>query len=223
MAIIREWKSRPPQWKMRNLHDLAADYYMRRYWPESEVSRDWDDICTMCAEADTIEDAISYAVLSYRPNGKKHNHQSKVRVLPQWNLHLQQAKNIRYIWDSTTFHDLLVHLENFKIPGIGPTTCYDVATRVGYFMRLYPRNVYIHAGVAMGARALGLYPPQHAEAVRTGAPLRWYEPLEFPAPLRSFPVNDIEDFLCCYREAIGSRYIQTDRWFPASRIRTRAG
>ena len=50
----------------------------------------------------------------------------------------------------------LVERELMGIRGIGVLTVYDVATRIAAHLDLEPARVYVHAGTAEGARALGL-------------------------------------------------------------------
>ena len=69
---------------------------------------------------------------------------------------LQEA--VAEIRSCKTFADLhdLVRREIGRIAGIGRVTINDVATRIGAHLDLAPERVYLHAGTAAGAKALGI-------------------------------------------------------------------
>jgi hypothetical protein len=120
-----------------------------------------------------------------------HNHQSKVsRALPAYEAEL--VKRLPRLVASETFGHLYYMLWNYRTPGIGPTTVYDVATRFGAYLELRPERIYLHAGVNMGLKAL------HID-------LRGFDetfPMDLlPAVLRNKPPDEVEDFLCTYRMA----------------------
>jgi len=89
-----------------------------------------------------------------------------------------------------TFEELheLVAREIGTIVGIGALTVYDVATRIGAFLELEPERVYLHAGTAAGAKALGL---DHRRVS--------FDPAELPKEFRRLRPYEIEDCLCLYR------------------------
>lgn len=128
--------------------------------------------------------------MSIRPNGKMHNHQSKVsKALPTLEDKLQSR--IKVLLRSTTFGQLYISIDLLKTPGIGPMTVYDVAVRFGAWLELYPEDIYIHAGTAAGLKALG---------IDTRGWSRF--PMELlPRILRRKDPDTVEDFLCTYRFA----------------------
>jgi len=88
------------------------------------------------------------------------------------------------------FEDLFPRVQDAigGIRGVGPLTVYDVATRIGAFIRCMPRRrVYLHSGARAGARALGL--PTHGRSLPVQA---------FPRELRRLRAWEIEDVLCIY-------------------------
>ncbi|AZO77220.1 hypothetical protein B5U99_27555 [Bosea sp. Tri-54] len=96
--------------------------------------------------------------------------------------------------DAPTFEALhaLVAAALRPINGIGDLTIYDVATRIGAFLKLAPDAVYLHAGAAEGAKALG---------IRTagGRPV----PLDrFPAALRRLGAYHLENLLCTFKREL---------------------
>jgi hypothetical protein len=72
------------------------------------------------------------------------------------------------------------------IRGIGALAIYDIATRIGGYLRLEPEVVYLYAGTSKGARALGL------DGAKT------LDPKALPAAFRVLRPREIEDCLCIY-------------------------
>lgn len=88
-----------------------------------------------------------------------------------------------------TFDELYKAIEELKIKGIGDLTIYDTATMIGCHRQVYPTKVYLHAGAAAGARALGI----DAAVVERSLFVSL-----FPA-FDKLNALQIEDFLCIYK------------------------
>lgn len=203
MDVQREFAARPPEEPLTSLAALVRDWKMRTA-PGGGLDLKRDDVVEFCREADGWKQAVSRAVASRRPNGKMHNHQSKVkeadrqefghRILWEW----PKANNQ---WPQTfdEFHD---RLEELRPHGIGPVTTYDVAVRVGAFLKLEPQSLYLHAGVRQGWLALCPVEP-------FGVPRRWAgihrirQPW-WPIEVTGWKADELEDFLCTYRELFRS-------------------
>ena len=97
--------------------------------------------------------------------------------------------NIASLVSIETFDELYKAVEKLKIKGIGDLTIYDTATMIGCPHQVYPTKVYLHAGAAAGARALGI---DAAVAERS-----LFVSL-FPA-FDKLNALQIEDFLCIYK------------------------
>jgi hypothetical protein len=80
-----------------------------------------------------------------------------------------------------------------SVHGIGELYVYDTALRLGAHLRLLPGEVYLHAGMRRGARALGL-----DHRVRSLAPTK------LPTPLRRLRPYEMEDVLCIYEDWLGT-------------------
>jgi hypothetical protein len=78
-----------------------------------------------------------------------------------------------------------------RIRGIGALTVYDVSFRIGAFLGVMPRRVYLHGGALAGARAL--------DAAFQAGPRR---PEAFPRWFRALEPWEIENCLCVYKEAL---------------------
>jgi hypothetical protein len=199
MNIEREWELRPPVERTDTLHGLWRDFEERLHNPDTMVARFKDDIPRYCYEAPNARAALSRAVLARRPSGKMHNHQSKqANILPVWLKTLMGRVNYM-VEEMDTFDQLYKYLWDHRIPGIGPMTVYDTAVRWGEYLGLEPEQIYVHAGVQSGLRALhdvDLLDYRTIEGRRT-IPMRY-----LPKPLNSKPADMVEDFLCTYRSAI---------------------
>jgi hypothetical protein len=141
-----------------------------------------------------LEVAILDAVKLSPLNGKKHDHQ---RRIPKDILHKVQERLLaakEAIRAAKDFHELhaIVEAEIGPIYGVGDLVIYDIAHRIGAFLRLEPKRVYLHRGTAEGARLLGLVGPT-------------VDPKELPEPLAQLPAAEIEDFLCIYKSRLAGR------------------
>src|SRR5262245_26677846 len=97
---------------MTTVTALWYDFKRRRRDPASPVNYNRDNIPDACAADGSAEVALRRAVRSIRPNGKMHNHQSKVsRALPAYEENL--VKHIRALTHAETFGALYYLFEMF--------------------------------------------------------------------------------------------------------------
>lgn len=89
----------------------------------------------------------------------------------------------------TDFDELYKELEKLAMKGIGDLTIYDTATMIGCPNGVYPQRVYLHAGAAIGAGALGISGTTVDKSVFVKI---------CPDFDRLEPIQ-IEDFLCIYK------------------------
>ena len=97
--------------------------------------------------------------------------------------------NIARLTAIATFEELFEEVAKLKIKGIGDLTIYDTATMIGAKNGVYPQKVYLHAGAAIGAKALGV---KGAEVDKSAFVALC------PAFNKLTPMQ-IEDFLCIYK------------------------
>jgi hypothetical protein len=132
--------------------------------------------------------AIYYGARSITPCGKRHPHQRRRRAstLAAAERRLLAVKSLlRQASSFTALHDV-IHAAIRPIRGIGSLTIYDIATRIGGYVGLEPKVVYLHAGTAEGAKALGL------SARKTLCPKT------LPRVFHRLRPREIEDCLCIY-------------------------
>jgi hypothetical protein len=135
-----------------------------------------------------FETAVDRAVRSRFPDGKMHNHQTRVRLSALLTFGENIIRDEEEIRLHTSFHTFWCLLDRIKPWGIGPLTVYDVAERLGRYLRLAPERVYLHAGPTLGAKALGIDVAGKA----------WLEMGDLPEPMRILSADEAEDFLCVF-------------------------
>lgn len=131
--------------------------------------------------------AIRRAALCETKDGKRHAHQRRIPrgLLEHVETKLQAIR--RKLSDAADF-DALHHLIEEEIggmKGIGALTVYDIAQRIGAYFGKTPERVYLHAGVRVGARALGIVGDS-------------FDPKILPKPFARLATSEIEDCLCIY-------------------------
>lgn len=76
-----------------------------------------------------------------------------------------------------------------RVKGLGITTAYDVARRLGAWLNMQPTMVYLHAGAAEGANKLGI----EGETISLN---------NFPREIQKLGATHAENFLCIYKNRL---------------------
>jgi hypothetical protein len=139
----------------------------------------------------TLPDAIAKAAMAELPNGGRFSHQWRIPGPV-----LAQARDALLNLDYSavrTFAELyeIVAVALRPIRGIGLLTIYDTAHRIGAYLKLSPEQVYLHAGVRVGAKALGL------GDWRAKLPMS-----VFPPSFHRLRPEQVEDCLCIYKSQL---------------------
>lgn len=87
-----------------------------------------------------------------------------------------------------TFEDILSELYKNRIKGVGSLTLYDTATMLAFPKGKFPAKVYLHAGTARGAEALGV----------KGEIIDKQVFVNICPDFQKLTPAQIEDFLCVY-------------------------
>jgi len=128
------------------------------------------------------------------PNGKCHVHQRRVGKKKLQLASRRLLDNLTQLRAARTFDELHAAVKNIiSSDGVGKLASYDVADRLGMYLRLEPKLVYLHAGTLRGARSMGLQGP---------GPLK---KSQLPKELWSLTPAEREDFFCIYGPAFGKR------------------
>ncbi len=194
MDIRREWRRAKPAFGSKfTLGDLVADFKHRRKDPDSPIMRNRDTVVDLCQQATDITDAINKACASIRPNGKMHNHQSKVPAVTKIQFADRLNRRRRSFLHCKSFSSLLIRVQRVGAAThqVGPVYSWDVAVRVGAYLGLEPEVVEVHAGTAQGAKALKL-PQEDGHLIMD----------LLPRELLALTADEVEDFLCVYRNVL---------------------
>jgi hypothetical protein len=186
---------RPARQQLRNLEDIASDY-RRRY-----AGRARDELALFRRQP-TLEAAIRRASRAEDEHGRRFAHQRRLphAVLTQVEATLTASQQM--LRRTKTFAELHASIGDLigRIHGVGDLMIYDTALRIGAWRRLKPKDVYLHAGARVGARALGL------GSARSSVPRA-----EIPAELRRLAAHEIEDVFCIYKDQLSDvRYVGAD-------------
>lgn len=172
---------------MSILDDIVADY-IGRYQGNEAAQRQW------FADQSTLEDAVTVAALAVGPNGKRLSHQRRIpeAALQEGRRRLLECLPVlKEVRSFAGLHEL-IESQIVSINHIGELVIYDTAVRIGAWLRLEPKVVFLHAGTRVGAKRLGL-------DVSRGV----LRPDELPAAFRCLRPREIEDLLCIYKENLG--------------------
>lgn len=162
---------------------LLIDEYAARWGDSYEREDRWWGDKTL-----TWEEAMTRAWKSRFENGKMHGHQRRVanKLLEGLEVALADGIKSEHLKDFQSLYDWVKSVTN-RVKGLGATTAYDVARRLGAWLKLKPSVVYLHAGTAAGARKFGVEGDV--------APLS-----AFPQELQSLGSTHVENFLCIYKD-----------------------
>lgn len=140
----------------------------------------------------TLIDAIRISVLCKDKEGNYHPHQYRI-IKSQLDIFLSKClENITKFKKLMNFDELFNLVNNINVFNIGELTKYDIATRIGAYMKFEIKRIYLHAGTRKGAKKLlgKITKPYLLKS-------------DLPKPLQSDKLSygDIENILCIYKDA----------------------
>lgn len=167
-----------------HLQSLTQEY-MKIYGESYDVEDIWWGDKTL-----TWEQAVARAWKSRFEDRNMHPHQYRVsNHLPEGlKLALDNQKQPEIFQDFDALHDWIQNICR-DVWGLGATTAYDVARRLGAWLGLKPDLVYLHAGTAQGAKKFGINK-------------KTAELSEFPPEIQALGATHAENFLCIYKDHI---------------------
>lgn len=160
-------------------------HYKVRHYPNHITEMNW------FREQASLHNAIAIAASSQDKNGKRYDHQRRIRRSALKTATPALIKAEHEIGKCKSFEDLILLIEKTcdMISGIGELYCYDAALRLGAYLKLEPDKVYLHRGTRQGAKRLGILLNR-----------RFIDKSELPEPLRQLSAAEIEDILCIYAD-----------------------
>lgn len=164
---------------------LLVHEYIHRWGNSYDIEDRWWGDNTL-----TWEQAIARAWISRLGHGKMHGHQCRVANKLSEGLEVALADQMQPE-DFKDFQSLYDWVKSVvgRVKGLGATTAYDVARRLGAWLRLEPVVVYLHTGTATGARKFGV----EGEIAPLSA---------FPKEIQALGATHAENFLCIYKDQI---------------------
>lgn len=173
---------------LNSFEDVARDY-QQRYASKVEAEMAW-----FASQSLSLPEAIERACASVI-DGKLHPHQrGSFETWPEApkeaaDLLKPLGSKIAATRDFDGLHKIICTKLGL-VPGIGAVTCYDIARRIGEWLRpkLEPTKVFLHQGTRDGVKALS------PRANRERAPIS-----DFPEGLRSLTAAQLQDVLRIYR------------------------
>lgn len=140
---------------------------------------------------DSIEDVIDNAAMAIKHNGKKHEHQHRIKTDVLRTVRNKLINNKNDITKVNNFEDIMGIVKKCSVKGFGKLSCYDTSLRIGFYFKIYPQEVYLHAGTRKGAKGLGVNQPK-----------RSIKKESLPEPLKKLEPYEIEAFFCVYRKEL---------------------
>jgi hypothetical protein len=195
------FKSHPPRRPLTSLQAIVDDWN-DRFGKDGPERHRRDMVVDYCIASNSLDEAIKRACASRAANGKCHNHQSRVKEADrQWFADRIADFLVCVGKKPRNFDELHDLLEVIAPDGVGPVTIYDVATRIGAYLKLEPTSLYLHAGVRVGWERL------HGRC----APATKRIPIKsLPKELHQLDADSLEDFFCTYREYFHPRMISAE-------------
>ena len=142
-------------------------------------------------EQPSLADAIKTAAFAEMRTGGRFARQRRV---PHKTLVRLRNGLVRRAFENVrTFDELheVVRGAADRIPGVGELTTYETTQRLGAFLGLRPKYIYLHAGSREGADALGV-----------GADKTRLHLSELPEAFRQLMPEQAEDCLCIYKNEL---------------------
>ena len=179
--------------------DAIVDDWILRFGKNGKNKAMRDEVVEHCAAAASLQEATMRACMSLRPNGKMHNHQSRVKYRDRMIFRSAIASLFQITRGRLkNFDELFDCLDSIKPAGIGEVTVYDVATRIAAYLKLDITSLYLHAGVRIGWNKL--------HGTKSKAITLRVASVDLPTPLQRIPCDEAEDMLCAYRDYLQPWY-----------------
>lgn len=141
-------------------------------------------------EQPSLASAIELAAKATNQQGKRYSHQRRLKKVVLEEAKSQLLASEELIKGCKDFDSLLKLIDELlkHIRGIGELYCYDTALRIGAWLKLSPKKVYLHAGTRTGASLIGIDP--NATDV---------EMCMLPRVFEQLSPEEVEDVLCIYK------------------------
>lgn len=181
----------------------VVEHYKKVHRPRTKVEVAWfksqPDLAT----------AVDTAAKATNSQGKRYAHQCRIKKVAMRKALAALRDAVAEIEKAVDFDELYaaIYAAVGEIKGIGDLYVYDTAFRVGAYLGLAPRRVYLHAGTRAGARKLGL--------TTRGRPHVEAKEVEAEAPeFAELSPAEMEDVLCIYKDKLRDQKAGTAAFEP---------
>lgn len=181
----------------------VLEHYKKVHRPRAKVEVAW-----FKSQPD-LAAAVDTAAKATNSQGKRYAHQCRIRKVAMRKALAALRDAVAKIEKVEDFDELYatVHSAVGAIDGIGDLYVYDAAFRIGAYLSLAPRRVYLHAGTRAGARTLGLN--------TRGRPHVEVNEVEEEAPeFKELSAAELEDVLCIYKDKLRDQKAGTAAFEP---------
>ncbi len=139
----------------------------------------------------TLNDAIVNAATGTMRSGKMNSHQRRVGKSNGSVGAKELLKHENEIRKSKNFEEIFQITEKVKkeIYGLGALWSYDTALRIGFNLKLYPKDVYVQAGVVKGVKKALAGKNWHGRSLALSI---------FPKEIQKLKPYQAENFLCIW-------------------------
>ncbi len=159
----------------------------------------------------SLDEAIQYAIYGIRADGKRHSHQCCISIQALEAVRNRLLKRKSALLICRDFEELHEIVWECAVSGFAALCVYDTALRLGAYLGIRPKCVYLHRGTTKGAAMLGL--DVSSEFIRME---------KLPKELQSMQADDAENFLCyIYKYGLGvGSFTPRNKCFPIKTKRT---
>ena len=142
-------------------------------------------------ECKSLGEAIARATASKLRHGNYNSHQRRINKSVFGSAERALLKIESQFAATATFDDVLRLVDTALkgISGAGELFRYDVADRIGCYLKLRPDQIYLHAGVRIGVENLGLGVSQTSISLS-----------ELNGRFENLSAPEIENLLCIYKD-----------------------
>lgn len=171
--------------------DYLVDTYLVEFGPRAAEERDgFRDM--------DLKSAVTMAALGLRADGRRQAHLRRIPQIALEECCERLVSRLELIGRITSFEQLLEFIETVvgrphddedRVHGVNEMYFYDVAHAIADQLGLDIDAVYLHRGTREGAVNLGL-----------DGKLRTLQVDTLPKPLQRLTPEEIEDFLCVYKD-----------------------
>jgi len=134
--------------KNMNMSKQIVDDFMANF------NLDEEPVIAYCLSQKNLIDVIKVACHSVSETNRKNRHQNRIKAIILREFGENLISIVSDLNNAKDFETLINFIYNRKIKGIGKLAVYDIALRIGYYLKKYPDEVYLHAGTRVGAEII---------------------------------------------------------------------